>query len=232
MTALLDATISVGYNGRAVARDVPVRIDAGRVLAVLGPNGAGKTTLLLTLAGFLRPISGTICLDGEPVKLGSCGRMNRAGVVLVPDTRALFTQLTTMENLKLAAGRKMGRVEHVLELFPALANRGKVKAGNLSGGEQQMLAVGRALVQRPRVLLVDEMSMGLAPVVAESLVPVVRQVAEGTGAAVILVEQHAHIALHAADDAMIIVHGEVTHVGPAAQIRADALALEAAYLGN
>jgi branched-chain amino acid transport system ATP-binding protein len=232
MAVILEAQLDVGYGKLTVARGITLELSSHEVTAVLGPNGAGKTTLLMTLAGFLSPIAGEIRIDGRPVKAGSARLMNKSGVVLVPDRRALFTQLTTHENLQLAARRGAPSVDEVLDLFSGLRERLRVKAGSLSGGEQQMLAVGRALVQGPKVLLIDEMSMGLAPIIVERLVPIVRTVADETDATVVLVEQHVHVALDVADKAMIIVHGEVTTQGTAAEVRADALAIEAAYLGE
>jgi branched-chain amino acid transport system ATP-binding protein len=232
MAVILEAQLDVGYGKLTVARGITLELSSHEVTAVLGPNGAGKTTLLMTLAGFLSPIAGEIRIDGRPVKAGSARLMNKSGVVLVPDRRALFTQLTTHENLLLAARRGAPSVDEVLDLFSGLRERLRVKAGSLSGGEQQMLAVGRALVQGPKVLLIDEMSMGLAPIIVERLVPIVRTVADETDATVVLVEQHVHVALDVADKAMIIVHGEVTTQGTAAEVRADALAIEAAYLGE
>jgi branched-chain amino acid transport system ATP-binding protein len=230
----LACDVTVGYDGVAVARDLSVTVGHGEILAVLGPNGAGKTTLLLTLSGLLPPISGQIEVDGSRVRAGSARRMNQLGVVLVPDNRALFTQLTTLENLRVAkrASPRRGRtVDDVLDLFPVLRKRANLKAGMLSGGEQQMLALGRALVQAPRVLLVDEMSMGLAPVIVEGLMPLVRTIADTTGAAVVLVEQHAQLALEVADQALVLVHGEVSLRAPAAQLLQDRDRLEQAYLG-
>ncbi len=229
--ALQCDSLSVGYGGLAVARCLDLAVGRNEILAILGPNGAGKTTLLLTLAGFLPPIDGSMRIDGASFAGGSPRRANKSGVVLVPDHRALFTQLTTVENLKLASASGGPSVDEMLDLFPALARRAKLRAGMLSGGEQQMLALARALVQAPRVLLVDEMSMGLAPVVVESLMPVVRTIADEQGAAVVLVEQHVQLALEIADRALVMVHGDVTLAGAAADIRADAAALEAAYLG-
>ena len=224
--------LSIGYGDLGVGRGIDLAVHRNEILAVLGPNGAGKTTLLLTIGGFLVPLDGSITVDGEPLTPGSPRRANRAGVVLVPDSRALFTQLTALENLQLAARRDGPSVDDMLDLFPALARRAKIKAGMLSGGEQQMLAVARSLVQRPRVLLIDEMSMGLAPVVVESLMPVVRQIADESDAAVVLVEQHFRLALEVADHAVVLVHGDVTLGGPATEIASDPAALEAAYLGH
>jgi branched-chain amino acid transport system ATP-binding protein len=230
-SAILEVTdLTVGYGGVAIARDIDLRVGAREVLALLGPNGAGKTTLLLTLAGLLPAIGGTVTVDGQPLRSGSARRANAQGVVLVPDTRALFTQLSPLENLQLAAGRRRP-IDAVLDLFPSLRMRAHVPAGALSGGEQQMLAVARALVQQPKVLLIDEMSMGLAPVIVEGLVPVVRDAAAEHGAGVVLVEQHVHLALAAADRAIVLVHGEIALSGTADQIRSDPAALEAAYLG-
>ncbi len=158
--------------------------------------------------------------------------MNRAGVVLVPDSRALFTQLTIAETLRLASGSRGAQVDEIYDLFPALRGRARLRAGMLSGGEQQMLALARGLIQRPRVLLVDEMSMGLAPLIVESLMPTLRRVADETGAAIVLVEQHVGLALEVADHAMVLVHGDVTLSGRAEEIRADSAALDAAYLGT
>jgi branched-chain amino acid transport system ATP-binding protein len=232
MSAVLSCRgLTAGYGGLAVVRDIDLELPSGHVLALLGPNGAGKTTLLLTLAGLLPQLSGVVELDGTPLASFRPNRANRAGVVLVPDDRALFTTLTVAENLKAAAPRRSAGYDDVVDLFPALRKRWKLTAGALSGGEQQMLAMARALVQRPRALLIDEMSMGLAPVVVEQLLSVVRQVADETGAVVVLVEQHVQLALEVADDAMVVVHGDAVLSGPAEELVDDINRLEAAYLG-
>jgi branched-chain amino acid transport system ATP-binding protein len=214
-----------------VARDISFTLQPNKVLTVLGPNGAGKTTLLTTLAGFLPPRAGTILMDGVPVKGASARRMNRAGLVLIPDFRALFTGLTSVQNLKLAAARGVD-IDEIFQLFPALAQRGRLRVGDLSGGEQQILAIARALVQSPRLLLIDEMSKGLAPIAVESLMPVIRRVADEHGAAVIMVEQHVQLALEVADEAMVMVHGSIVLSGSAGTFRRDTSAVEAAYMSG
>jgi branched-chain amino acid transport system ATP-binding protein len=235
VTTALSCDVTVGYQGVTVAREVTLDVEGGDVVTVLGPNGAGKTTLLLTLAGFLPPIEGTITVDGQRIRGGSARRLNRAGVVLVLDTRALFTQLSTTENLtvaKRACKRPGPSVDDVLDMFPVLRQRTRLQAGMLSGGEQQMLALARALVQGPRVLLIDEMSMGLAPVVVEALMPIIRTIADDAGAAVVLVEQHVRLALEVADHAVVMVHGNVVLREAAATLRGNQGALEAAYLAS
>lgn len=233
MSAVLECRdLTAGYNGVAVIRNVNFELVAGRVLAVLGPNGAGKTTMLLTMSGLLPRVGGDVLVEGNPLRSFRPTAASRAGLVLVPDDRALFTTLTVDENLRAAAIRRVPRSTDVLDLFPALRARAKVAAGALSGGEQQMLAVARALVREPRALLIDEMSMGLAPVVVEQLLPVVRRVADETGAVVVLVEQYVQLALEVADDAMVLAHGEIVLAGDAKEIAADVEHLEAAYLGG
>ncbi|GMU78860.1 MAG: ABC transporter ATP-binding protein [Acidimicrobiia bacterium] len=232
MSILECEAIDAGYQGLAVARGVSFALAPGEVLAILGPNGAGKTTILLTLAGFLKPLAGTIRIGEEPIRPGRPRRMNRAGVVLVPDNRALFTQLTVAETLSLGARSGGMSVDEVYDLFPALRDRARLKAGALSGGEQQMLALARALVQQTRVLLIDEMSMGLAPMIVESLMEMVRRIADETGAGVVLVEQHVGLALDVADHALVLVHGDVVLSAPVDALRSDLDSLDAAYLGR
>lgn len=224
--------VKAGYGKVNVVHQFDLEAAAGSVIAVLGPNGSGKTTLLTTLAGLLPAQAGTVSIDGQPLKNGRPGIAARRGLVLVPDDRALFTGLTVEENLKAARGKHPTTVDQAFGRFPALAKRRKVNAGDLSGGEQQMLAVARALMQEPRVLLIDEMSMGLAPVIVEELMPMVRKIADETGAVVVLVEQHVQLALEVADRAMVLVHGEVVLDRPATELAKQTALLEAAYLGD
>jgi branched-chain amino acid transport system ATP-binding protein len=232
MTAALECRGLVGGHGSvATLRGIDLAVNGGDVLAVLGPNGAGKTTLLETLAGLLPRLAGEVVVEGHALPSGNPAAAARAGLVLVPDDRSLFTSLTVRENLEVASARRGQDPTEMLELFPALEKRWKVAAGMLSGGEQQMLAVARALVQRPRVLLVDEMSMGLAPVIVEQLLPIVRRIADTTGAVVVIVEQHVGLALEVADSALVIVHGEIALRSPAKALAREHERLEAAYLG-
>jgi branched-chain amino acid transport system ATP-binding protein len=235
MSAVLTCSgVDAGYvPGRPVLRSVDLSLEGGTVLALLGPNGAGKTTLLLTIAGLQPPLAGQIGLGGVPVRPGSPRAAVKAGLVLVPDDRSLFKGLTVIENLKLASRRGGATtVEAIFDYFPALKTRLKVSAGNLSGGEQQMLAIGRALMQDPKVLLVDELSMGLAPVIVEALLPVIRRVADDTGAACVIVEQHVMLALQIADRAIVLAHGDVALRGDARELAADESRIERAYLGR
>ncbi|CAO5160563.1 branched chain amino acid/phenylalanine ABC transporter ATP binding subunit LivF [Frankia sp. AiPs1] len=221
-----------GRGTTAVFHDVDLTLGTGQVLALLGPNGAGKSTLLLTLAGLLRAQAGEISVDGTPLRPGRPTAANVAGLVLVPDNRALFSSLTVEENLRVATRRRGPRPRAMLDAFPDLEKRWRVQAGALSGGEQQMLALARALIQQPRVLLVDELSMGLAPLIVESLFAAITRIATDHGCAVVLVEQHVGLALGAADEAAVLNRGRIVLRGPATELAAHPEQLESAYLGT
>jgi len=212
---------------------VSISVAAGEIVAVLGPNGAGKTTLLRTIAGLLpdQPDKGTIALDGKPIERRQAEEIARLGVVYVPEDRGLFRELTVAENLELGLwGRKEREdLAQVLGMFPILAERAKQQADTLSGGEQQMLALGRALLRRPRLLLLDEPSLGLAPQIASAVFERLAQVSRA-GTAVLLVEQNARLALRVAHRAAILESGRIVLEGTARDLEENPDVREA-YLG-
>jgi branched-chain amino acid transport system ATP-binding protein len=237
--ALAVRDLHAGYRGVPVVRELSLEVRPGEVVALLGPNGAGKTTTLETIAGLHRPISGTVELSGEAIGGKPAHILARRGIALVPEGRALFPGLTVHEHLRLAGRRGRGAAgngprpeDELLEMLPELRKCLGRKAGLLSGGEQQMLAVGRALVTRPRLLLVDEMSLGLAPVIVERLLPILRRAASELGSSVLFVEQHVALALEISDRAYILTHGRIRLEGAAAELRGRRELLAASYLGE
>ena len=231
-TLLTVENLHTGYLGIPAVRSLSLTVGSGEVVALLGPNGAGKTTTLSTIAGLLKTISGTIRLGDQEITDRPAFRLARLGMSLVPEDRALFYGLTVRENLGMARGKQSLPEDELLEMLPELEKCLGRKAGVLSGGEQQMLAVGRALVSRPRLLLVDEMSLGLAPVIVERLLPVLRRVADELGTGVLFVEQHISMALEIADRAYVLNHGELVLEGAAADLRGRHDLVEASYLGE
>jgi len=236
--ALVVRDLFAGYRGVPVVRELNLEVRPGEVVALLGPNGAGKTTTLETIAGLHRPISGAVELSGESIGGKPAYVLAQRSLALVPEGRALFPGLTVREHLRLAGGRgsdhsrRAGREEELLEMLPELRKCLGRKAGLLSGGEQQMLAVGRALVTRPRLLLVDEMSLGLAPVIVERLLPILRRAADELASSVLFVEQHVALALEISDRAYVLAHGRIRLEGPAAELRERRELLAASYLGE
>ncbi len=227
--ALAAQSLSCGYDDSVVVRDLDLEVRSGEIVALLGANGAGKTTTLLTLAGVLPPVAGEIHLFGERCTGTTAAERARRGVSLIPDDRGLFPKLTVRENILLATRRR--RDTSALELCPELSERLSTPAGLLSGGQQQMLAIARAMATRPRLLLLDELSLGLAPVVVQRLLPVVSQLSESTGCAVLIVEQHVHLALSMATRAYVLSHGELVLSGSANYLRDNPDLLHTSYLG-
>jgi branched-chain amino acid transport system ATP-binding protein len=232
MSSVLEVTgLSAGYGSAPVVRGIDMSLAQGEMVAMLGANGAGKTTTLLAISGFLEALAGEVRIMGNPV-VGRPHEVARRGLAHVPEDRsAIFRGLTVRENLQLGCGGD-DRVERALDLFPELSALLGRSAGLLSGGEQQMLALGRAIAGRPKVLLVDEMSLGLAPLVVDRCFAVLREVARADGVAVLFVEQHIRLALRAADRAYVLRHGELIMQGQARDLLADAATLEASYFGT
>jgi branched-chain amino acid transport system ATP-binding protein len=229
------AGIDVFYGNVQALWDVSLRVDAGEIVTIIGANGAGKTTTLRAIAGLLKPRRGKILLDGNDVTGVAPNDMVRRGVVLVPEARQLWPGMTVLENLEMGAYARPARkqraetLRRVLDMFPILKKRAKQKAGTLSGGEQQMCAIGRGLMARPRLLLLDEPSLGLAPLLVREVFASLKSIRE-QGVTVILVEQNVSHALALADRAFILETGQVTLSGPASELVQDERVRDA-YLG-
>jgi branched-chain amino acid transport system ATP-binding protein len=225
-------SLTAGYDGAPVVRDLTVDVGPGEVIALLGPNGAGKTTTLRAISGVVRPLAGSIRLDGEDLAKRSPTARSRLGIAHVPEGRGILFGLTVAEHFRLRYRNERLDPDVAFQYFPALARLRERRAGLLSGGEQQMLALGRALARRPRLLLLDELSLGLAPIVVEGLLPVVSTYAKESGCAVLLVEQHIHIALAVAERAYVLSHGELVVHESAEVLRADHQLILSSYLGG
>ena len=221
--ALLEARqLSAGYGTLEIIRGIDIRVLKGQLTVIVGPNGAGKTTLMRALSGILPVRSGSVVLDGDAVEFLSVARRVASGLVLVPEGRHLFAQMTVEENLELggyllAASERRRMLGEVLALFPRLAERRLQLAGTMSGGEQQMVAVGRAMMGKPRCMLLDEPSLGLAPKMVAELFRMLRQICDqGTG--VLLVEQNVRQALSVCDHAYILEQGQIVTEGPGQEL--------------
>lgn len=225
--------LATGYDGVAVVRGLDLHVERGEVVALLGPNGAGKTTTLMTVSGMGEILAGSVNVMGRPVpRLRQAHVVARRGVSHVPENRGILFQLTVRENLQLAKTRGTVDIDRVVDFFPALGPLMQRRGGLLSGGEQQMLALGRAIVAEPKLMMVDEMSLGLAPVIYEELMPIVRRIADETGAGVLLVEQHVDLALEVADRGYVLNHGDLVMHGDAQDLLANRALLDASYLGG
>jgi branched-chain amino acid transport system ATP-binding protein len=224
--------LTAGYGAAPVLHDISLQVPPGRIVAVLGANGAGKTTLLRTLSGLVPATAGRIVFDGVDLRTERVERMVRRGIAHVPEGRGVITELTVDENLRLGGLWRKPRpsLDEIYDLFPPLAQRRGQPGHSLSGGERQMLAIGRALAAGPRLLLLDEPSLGLAPRVIAQIMSLLRDLRDRTGLAVLLVEQNVRSAMSVADEALVLALGRVVARGAAADLRDDA-ELRHAYLG-
>jgi branched-chain amino acid transport system ATP-binding protein len=220
----------VGYGELAVISDIDLEVGPGEIVALLGRNGAGKTTILNTISGLIPSLGGTVEVLGTPVDPRRPHLNARRGVGHVPEGRSLFTQMSVNENLWAAAANKEDYNE-AIKTFPILTELMSRKVGLLSGGEQQMLAIGRALVGKPKLLLIDELSLGLAPMVAKSIHIKLKEIVADTGIGVLLVEQYVHLGLDTADRAYVVGTNAITMEGKASDMRGRIDEVEAAYLG-
>jgi len=234
--ALLEITdLKSGYGELQILWGAGLRLEAGKLTALIGSNGAGKTTLLRTLMGLLRPWGGTVTFDGQNVTGLPAYAKAETGLVLVPEGRQLFTDMTVYENLELGATARRAKphfkrnLERVFTVLPRLKERVKQPAGTLSGGEQQMLAVARGLMAEPRVLMFDELSLGLSPVLTLSLFETLKQL-KSEGLTMLLVEQNVHMALAVSDYAYVLTEGRTTLEGPARELARNE-AVKTQYLG-
>ena len=230
--------LTAGYGSIEVLHKVSLRVATGRSVCLIGANGVGKTTLLRSIAGLLRPSAGRIVIDGKDITAASASARLGVGVSLVPEGRRVFAPMTVRENLEMGAFRRLwprhlagvGKdMEMVFELFPRLRERQSQLAGLLSGGEQQMLAIGRALMSRPRLLLLDEPSMGLAPRIVQEIFATIRRLND-EGMSILLAEQNANMALRNASWGYVLAEGEIVRAAETSELSHDP-SVKAAYLG-
>jgi len=228
--------VSVNYGAIEALRGVSLRVEKGEVVTLIGANGAGKTTTLRTITGLLEPRDGRVTFEGEDISGKATHKLVARGISMSPEGRGVFANLSVRENLQMGAYLQKNRSEiatdmkHVFEMFPRLKERENQKAGTLSGGEQQMLAMARALMSRPRLLLLDEPSLGLAPLVVHTIFEAIDEI-RSKGTTILLVEQNAHAALKHSDRAYVMETGEITMEGPSKELANDPRIKEA-YLGE
>jgi ABC-type branched-subunit amino acid transport system ATPase component len=224
--------LTAGYDRAPVIRGLDLTVGSGEIVGLLGANGAGKTTTLRVISGLVRPMRGRVTFAGRDLARASATQRARQGIVQVPEGRGIFYGLTVAEHFRLGYRDQRPDEELAYGYFPKLGELRSRRAGLLSGGEQQMLALGRALGRKPRLLLLDELSLGLAPMIVESLLPVVREYAQASGCGVLLVEQHVQLALEVADRGYVLSHGEIVLQDRVEALRADRQLLVASYLGE
>ena len=235
MSLLKVDNIHVFYGAIHAIKGISFEVQEGEIVTLIGANGAGKSTTLNTIAGLLKPREGSITFDGKNITGMPASKMVYNGMALCPEGRRIFQQMTVRENLEMGGFSRPnseieGSMEDVFNRFPRLREREKQIAGTLSGGEQQMLAMGRALMSKPKLLMLDEPSMGLAPILVEQIFDIIKELHEA-GTTILLVEQNAQMALSIADRAYVLGTGQVTMSGPAAEVLADDR-VRAAYLGG
>ena len=226
--------LKVSYGGIEAVKGITFEVPERKIVTLIGANGAGKSTTLRTIAGLVKPAKGRIHLQGEDITGLTPDKIVAKGVTLVPEGRRVVPDLTVLENLKIGADLRKddlsGDLNWVYELFPRLKERSWQAAGTLSGGEQQMLAVGRALMSRPKIIMMDEPSLGLAPIVVKGIFDIIKEI-NRMGVTVLLIEQNANMALRIADIGYVLETGKITTTGPGKQLLNDP-AIKAAYLGT
>ena len=226
--------VEVRYGAVPAIRDLSLHIDQGEIVTLLGANGAGKTTTLRMISGLHRPFSGTVVFDGNDITTAPAHKLVESGLSHVPEGRRIFGTMSVIENLEMGAYRRKGNYadefDHIFTIFPVLGERRKQLGGTLSGGEQQMLAIARALMAKPRLLLLDEPSLGLAPKIIESIFQIIRQI-RSDGVTVLLVEQNANQALRIADRGYVLENGHVLYEDAAPALLGDDR-IRRAYLGS
>ena len=236
MSLLEVKNLKVAYGGIQAVKGIDLHIDQGELVTLIGANGAGKTTTLRTLVGMVKPAEGTIQYDGKPTGKTPVFDFVRKGLVMVPEGRGVFGRLTVEENLRMGAYYRndesaiRSEIDYVYELFPRLKERMTQLAGTLSGGEQQMLAMGRAMLSKPKLLLLDEPSMGLAPIIVQKIFEIVQMISK-QGVTILLVEQNAKLALEISDRGYVMESGRITMSGAASELLSSD-AVQKAYLGE
>ncbi len=227
-------SLEAGYGLVQVLRGIDLNVNSGEIVAVLGSNGAGKSTLNNTISGLYKPFAGSIQFEGQEISGMASERIVEMGLVQVPEGRRVFPNLSVLENLEMGSyrrgkGNRAKNIEHILEIFPRLSARLKQLAGTLSGGEQQMVAIGRGLMAEPRLLILDEPSLGLSPLLVEQMFTLIKKI-NNDGLAIVLVEQNVVQSLAVADRAYVLENGEIALSGPASELIDDAQ-LKKSYLG-
>ncbi len=226
--------LQVSYGGIEAVRGISLEVKRGEIVTLIGANGAGKSSTLRTISGLVKPKGGKVIFEGEDITGKDPTQIVNKGLMMVPEGRRIFPNLTVLENLKIGAYLRKDELDQDIEMvygyFPRLKERSWQEGGTLSGGEQQMLAVGRALMGRPKLLMMDEPSLGLAPIVVQEIFKIIRQINEA-GTTVLLIEQNANMALHVADRAYVIENGKISMEGTGEQLLSDDK-VRAAYLGS